>query len=241
MQKTRSKQAPAPDRQRSPRNTDTPTRGASAPFVIPGGEKVPENPTKPANNGALRQADEAHARRAGTEPAVIVFGFSEHRIPQASWFSEAEAALATRAARLMGLRVLRIENEAHRELAARLRQGQVYAADRTFAPAVQREIFDALCELAGPVGAPSPVEITAGKDEAASRPASWDEIEIGNLVIAQESLEDGWWEAIVVAIVNDQLVLRWRDYARMPCVRRARLEVALLPRVDVPLPPPLAA
>src|SRR3954469_15306409 len=241
MQKTRSKQAPAPDRQRSPRNTDTPTRGASAPFVIPGGEKVPENPTKPANNGALRQADEVRARKAATEPAIIVFGWNEHRIPQASWFSQAEADLATRAARLMGLRVLKIENEAHRELAARLRQGQVYAADRTFAPAVQRELFDALCELAGPVAAPAPIEITASKDEAASRPASWDDIQIGDLVIAQESPADGWWEAIAVALEGDQLVLRWRDYARMPCVRRGRLEVALLPPVDVALLPAIAA
>ena len=131
----------------------------------------------------------------------------------------------------MGLRVLKIEGDAHRELAARLRQGQVYAADRTFAPAVQREIFDKLCELAGPVAAPSSVEIAASKDTAASRPASWEEIKVGDLVIAQESLIEGWWEAIVVAIENDQLVLRWRDYARMPCVRRGRFEVALLPPV----------
>src|SRR3954469_2097743 len=141
----------------------------------------------------------------------------------------------------MGLRVLRIENEAPRELAARLRQGQVYAADRTFAPVVLREVFDKLCELAGPVGAPSPVEISASKDEAAPRPASWDDIQIGDLVIAQESLEDGWWEAIVVAIEADQLLLRWRDYARQPCVRRGRLDVALLPPVDVALLPPVAA
>src|SRR3954471_9953725 len=108
----------------------------------------------------------------------------------------------------MGLRVLRIEDEAHRQLAARLRQGQVYAADRTFAPAVQREIFDALCEMAGPVDAPSPLEITASKDDIASRPASWQAIKVGDLVIAQESYEDGWWEAVVVAIEADQLLLR---------------------------------
>ncbi len=119
----------------------------------------------------------------------------------------------------MGLRVLRIENDAHRELAARLRQGQVYAADRTFAPAVQREVFDALCALAGPVAASSPREITASKNEAASRPASWDDIRIGSLVIAQESRIDGWWEALVVAVDKDQLVLRWRDYPRDPCLR----------------------
>ena len=112
----------------------------------------PRRPTTARFNKPTRPARESPS----TGPAVIVFGFNEHRIPQAAWFSGAEADLATRAARLMGLRVLTIETEAHRELAARLRQGQVYAADRTFAPAVLREIFDTLCELAGPVAAPSP-------------------------------------------------------------------------------------
>src|SRR3954454_8904203 len=118
---------------------------------------------------------------------------------------------------------------------------QLASLHRTFAPAVQREIFDKLCELAGPVAAPVPVEITASKNEAASRPASWEAIRVGDLVIAHESHEDGWWEAIVVAIEADQLVLRWRDYARMPCVRRGRLDVALLPPVDVALLPVVTA
>src|SRR5215207_5748464 len=141
----------------------------------------------------------------------------------------------------MGLRVLRIEDEPHRELAEQLRQGQVYAADRTFAPVVLPDIFTALCKLAGPVANPSPAEISAGKDKAASRPESWQAIEVGSLVIAHESHEDGWWEAIVVAVENEQLVLRWRDYARQPCVRRGRFDVALLPPVDVALLPPVAA
>jgi len=93
------------------------------------------------------------------------------------------------------------------------------------------EVFGRLRELAGPIGASSKAEITAGPDAAASRPASWQTIDVGALVIAHESHEDGWWEAIVVAIEKDQLVLRWRDYARMPCVRRGRFEVALLPPV----------
>jgi hypothetical protein len=231
MQKPRPKEATAPQSQRSTRENRGSNRGASAPFSIPGGEIAAENSAKPASNGALHQADqadEARVRKAATEPAVMVFGFNEHRIPQAAWFPKAEADLAIRAARLMGLRVLKIENDALRELAAQLRQGQVYAADRTFALAVQRELFDKLSALAGPVAAPSPVEITAGKD-VAPRPASWDDVQVGSLVIAHESPEDGWWEAIVVAVENDQLVLRWRDYARQPCVRRGRFDVALLP------------
>src|SRR5215207_10996052 len=232
MQKPRPQEAITPERQRSARNTDTSTKGASAPFVVPGGEKAAENSAEPTSNGALAKAEEARARRPDTGPAVIVFGFNEHRIPQAAWFPKAEADLAIRAARLMGLRVLKIENDALRELAAQLRQGQVYAADRTFALAVQRELFDKLSALAGPIGAPAPVEITASKSDAASRPASWEAIGVGDLVIAHESHEDGWWEAIVVAIEKDQLVLRWRDYARTPCVRRGRLlsAGAMIPR-----------
>src|SRR3954447_2646740 len=139
MQKPRPKEAPAPRQQRPTRENRGSHEGASAPLVVSKGEKAAENPAKEANNGALHKAEEARAKKPDTGPAVIVFGYNEHRVPQAAWFSEAEANLAIRAARLMGLRVLRIEDDAHRQLAARLRQGQVYAADRTFAPAVQRE------------------------------------------------------------------------------------------------------
>src|SRR5215207_319475 len=69
------------------------------------------------------------------------------------------------------------------------------------------------------------------RNEAASRPESWEAIRVGDLVIAHESPEDGWWEAVVLAIENDQLLLRWRDYPRQPCVRRGRSEVALLPPI----------
>src|SRR5215212_5422756 len=181
MQKPRPKEATTPERQRSARNTDTSTKGASAPFVVPGGKKAAENSAEPASNGALAKAEEARARRPDTGPAVIVFGYNEHRIPQAAWFPKAEADLATRAARLMGLRVLKIEDDVHRELAGRLRQGQVYAADQTFAPAVLPEVFGRLRELAGPIGAPSNAEVTPSKSDAASRPASWQAIAVGDL------------------------------------------------------------
>src|SRR4051794_3783795 len=98
MPKPRPKEAPAPRQQRPTRENRGSNKGASAPFLISEGEKAAENPAKPASNGALQQADEARVRKTSTDPAVIVFGFNEHRIPQAAWFSEAEADLATRAA-----------------------------------------------------------------------------------------------------------------------------------------------
>ena len=232
MQTPRPKQASAPDQQSTARENRTSSKGASAPLVVSGGQDAnkqtgakPSAGTKPPVDG------EPTAVTADLGPAVIVFGLNENRIPQAAWFPASEAALATQAARLMGLRVLKVDDETHRQIAARLRQGQVYASDRTFAPAVVRDVFDTLCQLAEPVAGPSPLDVTAASTEAASRPANWNEIQVGSLVLAHDTAdgEVAWWEAIVMAIESEQFVLRWRDFARQPCVRRSRSDVALLP------------
>src|SRR3954463_15783413 len=151
MATTRPKQAIAPDRQRSTRNTSGSPEGASAPFVVPGGENAMKqsqvatpNGTKPAAN-----ADATSIKKPDSGPAVIVFGRNAYGIPQAAWFLANEADLAIRAARLMGLQVLTVEDDSHRALVAQLRHGQVYAADQTFAPAVRPEVFGRLRELAG--------------------------------------------------------------------------------------------
>jgi hypothetical protein len=61
-------------------------------------------------------------------------------------------------------------------------------------------------------------------------PKSWDEIRVGSVVLApaNEGETYGWWEAVVTAITNDLLTLRWRDYPRDPIKARRRHEVALL-------------
>ena len=84
MQKPRPKEAPAPRQQRSTRENRGSHEGASAPFAISEGEKVAETPAKPATNGALSKPDEASARQASTDPAIIVFGYNERRLPQAA-------------------------------------------------------------------------------------------------------------------------------------------------------------
>ena len=59
-------------------------------------------------------------------------------------------------------------------------------------------------------------------------PRNWDEIAPGHLVIAQESLDNGWWEAIVLDRKDDMLTLRFRDYPRLPKFFRHRTAVALM-------------
>jgi hypothetical protein len=63
---------------------------------------------------------------------------------------------------------------------------------------------------------------------APSLPKSWADIKVGSLVIAQESVADGWWEAVVTSMTDTTLTMKWRDYPRLPIITRRRNDVALL-------------
>jgi len=60
-------------------------------------------------------------------------------------------------------------------------------------------------------------------------PRTWDEIDIGRLVLAKE---DGpwrsWWEAIPTEKSENSFTLRWRDFPQVPNVVRPRFSLALL-------------
>jgi len=76
-------------------------------------------------------------------------------------------------------------------------------------------------------------QAAVGKDHdeppvASGLPRTWDEIAAGHLVIAQETLDYGWWEAIVIARNGDMLTLRFRDYPKLPKFFRHRNAIALM-------------
>ena len=64
--------------------------------------------------------------------------------------------------------------------------------------------------------------------ESPPPPKSWEDIKVGSLVLVQESLADGWWEAVVTEIRNEVVTLKWRDYPRLAPITRRRPQVALL-------------
>jgi hypothetical protein len=76
-----------------------------------------------------------------------------------------------------------------------------------------------------------------GSTSGGNLPRTWQEIGIGDLVVAQEGPEDGWYEAIVVECNNDMLTLRWRDYPRERRIMRHRNRLGLL----YPATKPIAA
>src|SRR5215211_8139047 len=67
---------------------------------------------------------------AQAEPSLIVFGRDVAGKPRASWFDAGSADLASKAADLMKMRVLRVETEEQKAVARQLAPGRVFASGR---------------------------------------------------------------------------------------------------------------
>ena len=169
---------------------------------------------------------------------VVLFGIDSRGKPKAARFGKDHAALAIKAAGQLKLRVLDGIEPKVAEIVGRLPVGRVHATGRMFVPFVRRDLYDKFVALAlnGNHQAPAAplASTTAAAGEAKSSgsspnlPRDWDSIGLGDLVVAQESLEDGWYEAIVMEAHGDMLTLRWRDYPRERRIVRHRHRVGLL-------------
>ncbi|CAO4180229.1 Agenet-like domain-containing protein [Methylorubrum aminovorans] len=79
---------------------------------------------------------------------------------------------------------------------------------------------------AAALNAPRPGDRTFVGEAMPRDPA---EIGLGSVVLAQEGLDEGWWEAEVIGINGRVFSLRWRDYPTQPTILRKATELALLP------------
>jgi hypothetical protein len=190
-------------------------------------------------------------REAG--PAVVLFGLGVGDKPRAGYFPAAHATLAIKAAEAMKLSVLKVESPELKALAGKLPAGRIHANGTGLVPFVRNELYTKLAGLAqsnrtepGPAtpqpSAPSADAANASTEKAGSGspakallagaprlPHDWDHIEIGDLVVAQDTdPEDGWWEAIVAQKNGDMLSLRLRQFPRQKSILRHRLNLARL-------------
>ena len=168
---------------------------------------------------------------------VVIFGIDSRGKPKGARFAKEYAGLATKAATQLRLQILGSNTPNVAEIAARLPVGRVHANGRTFVPFIRRDLYDKLLAAAAsgsvaeapnsPANAP-PSAGGAGGNAKPNLPRTWQEISIGDLVIAQESLEDGWYEAIAMDISGDMITLRWRDYPKERRFVRHRRRLGLL-------------
>ena len=168
------------------------------------------------------------AKKAAPSADLIVLGYDEHHKPQGAQFPAADAELVAKAARLMDLKVYEAATEDLAALAKKLPVGRLYSNGRGFVPNVRQSLYS---EIIATLAVEPQAALGKDKDElpvATGLPRTWDEIAPGHLVIAQEALEYGWWEAIVLARNGDMLTLRFRDYPKLPKFARHRTAVALM-------------
>jgi hypothetical protein len=168
---------------------------------------------------------------ASDDIGLLVLGFDEQQKPCGARFTGDKPDLVAKAAQLMGLKVYKANSPDVAEVAKKLPIGRLYANGRGFVPNVRQALYsDVIVALAAE---PQQAAVGADDDKASTPiarglPRNWDEIAPGHLVIAQESLDYGWWEAIVLDRKDDMFTLRFRDYPRLPKFFRHRSAIALM-------------
>jgi hypothetical protein len=170
--------------------------------------------------------------KAGTKPSapaapLIVLGYDENHKPRAARFPATDAALVVKAAQLMDLKVYQAATEDLAALAKKLPEGRLYGNGRGFVPNIRQSLYSEIIVTL----AVEPQAAVSKEDElpvAIGLPRTWDEIAPGHLVIAQESLDYGWWEAVVIGRNGDMFTLRFRDYPKLPKFVRHRNAIALM-------------
>jgi hypothetical protein len=151
---------------------------------------------------------------------LLVFGFDENDKPRAARFDAGKAELVHKAAAAMDLKVIETTADDYQAIAKKLPEGKLYANGKGFVPHIRSELYLKVTEALGSAAQAPNVE--------QKYPKHWDEIGAGDLVLAQASLVDGWWEAVVTGREERLLKLRWRDYPKYEPFTRNIAAVALI-------------
>lgn len=129
------------------------------------------------------------------------------------------------------------------QVAQKLPAGRLYASGKAFIPAIKEALLTELMTILRKPGDASeayrlenrPTKKDGGAPSVQCKspitsglPRSWQEIEVGHMVLAHEGYEDGWWEAVVVKREDDILTLRYRDAPKLPTFVRHLNTVALV-------------
>jgi hypothetical protein len=181
-----------------------------------------------AAKGSVKKSSTAPATTA--TPPLIVLGYDDQQKPRGARFDQDKPDLVTKAAELIGLKVYDTSNPDVAAIAKKLPVGRLYANGSGFVPNIRQDLYSHLVvALAGkPEAALSPDDAKDSLPAARGLPRTWDEVAPGHLVVAHESIEDGWWEAIVIDRKDDVFTLRYRDFPKLPKFVRHRSSIALI-------------
>lgn len=156
---------------------------------------------------------------------IVVAGPDEEQRPHAARFGQPDESQATKAAALMGFKIGLAQTPKALSLARGLPKGRVFATGRALIPYVKQEIFDEM-QSAIAFETPNPIE-----PETAATTGN-NTLVIGDLVLAQDGKEPGWWEASVLEITDERVTLKWRDWPQLRRFTRTRNQIAIIGAVQ---------
>ena len=194
--------------------------------------------------------DKASASQTRSDNYIVLYGLDENEKPRAARFIDTvNRELLRKAAASLDLELYAATSPELAEIARKLPPGRLYSSGRGFVPNVRRALYDTLMDLIPAGGSDlNSARATAGKENgitgaaipkneagtegnsagAPGLPKSWKDIAANHMVLVQQSLSDGWCEAIVVERQGDVLTVRWRDYPKYRPFRVHVDAVALL-------------
>ena len=109
--------------------------------------------------------------------------------------------------------MINVANGTAADLIAKLPAGQIHAAGPAMVPPIREDLY----ERSSPPSIRTGKQVTTGARQLTRFPSTyWDAIKPGHVVLAQESLIQGWYEAVVVGRTGNKLTLRSRDYPGYP-------------------------
>lgn len=182
-----------------------------------------------------------------TTPAsgpMFAVGLDEKGKPRGARFAKYTDRLVS-AVLDMGLSFVIEPSPAFADAAKKLPEGRHYSSGKAFIPNIKQALLDELVAIVGQQGDTSQAYriedrskfsdgATAGEPVrcvspiTSGLPRSWDTVNVGHMVLAHESPDDGWWEAVVIKREDDILTLRYRDAPKLPIFIRHVTTVALV-------------
>jgi hypothetical protein len=155
---------------------------------------------------------------------MVLYGYDDQGKPRAAKFFEPSFELARKAAGFMKLQVHEGETKRLQRALSKIAFGDIYKSGWAGIPHIRQNQYEALVKKLTGKEAAKP-----GAPSVAGYPASWDEIVVGNCVVApaDNPAQDGFWKSVVTAINGDMLSLTLLDFPNEKG-KRHRSTVALL-------------
>jgi hypothetical protein len=188
--------------------------------------RKPSKPTRPAPANAAKQVAPVKKSNPAKPPAkaYILFGADEYARPRAARFLAGDPELLAKAAASLHVRLVEVTNPEVAEVAVRLPAGRLHASGGGLVPYIKGPLYLELIAAVLPDdGSPASPDPTAQE-----LPGSWDDIRPGHVVLAKETSECGWWDAVVVERTGDLITVRYRDFPGCPSLVRHRSAIALI-------------